>query len=351
MTPRIACGDSPPHLLLALSKDEGTTCSLVAAAEHPLAQDTRDRPDQIAHRFQLRPRNAELVPEAVTVGPEDLADRGDVAPFPGGEHLSEALTRTEEIAEAFHQVRMGFAEACVDFFEVLLGADLSDAPEAEGFPAEIPELKALGMADPVGRLLESGTHGSGIQRHDPEVGGPGSERHMADRAVGRTVVRSHAGLCEEDHDLVEIPAGGADVVVLHGLGQIDEAHVAGHREAVHLGQRNQEIQRQGGGAGHSASGDVAEQDGIHASGEGARFLREHPGRPRRETGPGVGKGPGLRQAGEIKVDESVTGKVPAEEAEPSRVVGTVGHPEEAVRSDAEEFHPVVVPVLHPEAEA
>jgi hypothetical protein len=95
------------------------------------------------------------------------------------------------------------------------------------------------------------------------------------------------------------------------------------------------------------------QDGVEA-GVGAEALAaQDEVRAEGEARPGVGDagrlwGGGIAWA---EFDHAVAGEVAAEQAHAAAGVGLVGHPDEAVRADAEEFGAVVVAVFDPEAEA
>ena len=65
---------------------------------------------------------------------------------------------------------------------------------------------------------------------------------MMDRAVGRFVVGPHPLLREENHDLVEIAARGAYIIILDCLREIHGAHFLPEGNAVHFGQGDQKIQ-------------------------------------------------------------------------------------------------------------
>ena len=245
---------------------------------------------------------------------------------------------------------MGRSEAGDDRVMLLLRFDITQRLEPKGTGAQVDHLTALGVADLIGRLLESRAHRSGIEAHDPEIRSTRTERDMTDRTVGGIVMRPHSLTGKEDHDLVEIPAGGADVVVLHSLCEIDDFHVGLKRDPVHLGQRDQQVEGERGGAGHAATGDIAIENGVEASGDGEPFTLQEPCHAEREARPGLLVRSRFGNYIERDIDQSVRDEITAKEAEASRIVRLVGHPDEAVCADPEKLGAVVVPMLHPQTE-
>ena len=127
------------------------------------------------------------------------------------------------------------------------------------------KLLALGAADAVRRLLRARSDGPRVQADYAEVHRPVTERDIPYGARARDVMGAHAGLGEVDHDLVELPAGGSDVVVFHCLGKIDDAHpVPAEAQGIDRKQGEDQVQGEGSGARHAAAGDVAQDDGIEA---------------------------------------------------------------------------------------
>ena len=164
-------------------------------------------------------------------------------------------------------------------------------------------------------------------------------------------MRAHAGAREQDHDLIELAAGRADVVVLHRLGPVDDLQRVLLPQAVDLEHGEDQVDRERRRARHAAAGDVAVEHRVETPGELHALAAEDVLGAEGEARPRIGHGLRLRHLAEAEVHDAVLRKVPAEHADAVGAVGPVGHPDEAVGADAEELGAVVVAVLHAEAEA
>jgi len=91
-----------------------------------------------------------------------------------------------------------------------------------GILQDFDEFFALCASDFVCGFFQSRAGGAGIEYDDSEVGGAGAEGDITYRALFRVVMGSHILFCEEYHNLVELAARGADVIVFDGLCHVDD---------------------------------------------------------------------------------------------------------------------------------
>ncbi len=138
---------------LALLEHQGTAGSPVTAAKHPLAENTRNRPHDIAHGFEFLTGDLIVVAQSKAVSAEDLSDHLDIPFTPGSEHPFEPPLRMLDVIQTLAEMRVTGTEFCEDRPEEILGADITQQSDAERFAAEIHHLGALGMADLVGRHM------------------------------------------------------------------------------------------------------------------------------------------------------------------------------------------------------
>ena len=169
---------------------------------------------------------------------------------------------------------------------------------------------------------------TGVEGDDAPVGGVCADGYVLDGLVSRVVVGAHAGLGVVDHDLVELAAGRAGVVVLHRLREVDDVELLRQLQAGDFEAREDEVDAERGGAGHAAARDVADDHGVVARGLGQAVLRHHVVRAEGELRPGkLGHLGRLRRgdvaAADLEADDAVVGEVDAEEVDRVRPVRLV----------------------------
>jgi len=221
---------------------QGAGRPLVAAAQHPLAQHARDGSGEIAHGFQFGTRDLVQVPQSEPVLAKDPTDRDHIAGLPRIQHALKALLSAEDVPQSVDVIWVGLAVLRLDGGELIRCPHVGQTGDAEFRTEEGSELVALRPSKPVGALLQTWTHRPGVETHDPEIERILAEGHVLDGAIRGVVVRPHARLGEQDHDLVELAAGRADVVVFHRLGEVDDAHRVLDVDVVGVQQRQDEVE-------------------------------------------------------------------------------------------------------------
>ena len=178
-------------------------------------------------------------PDAILA--KDRADGLDVAGIPRVQHPVEALLRVEDVFQT--SAEMGMRRAVSGDHAVVEGlvADVGETGEAEFLAGEGDEFFAFGAANLVRGFFQAGPHGAGIEADEAKIDGVLTERHVTDRAVCWIVVGAHAGAGEIDHELVEFPAGGADVIIFDGLRHVDDFHAVGEGDGIYVQEREHQV--------------------------------------------------------------------------------------------------------------
>ena len=199
---------------------------------------------------------------------EDRADGLDVARLPRVHHPVESLLGAIDVRQSRAEVGASRTELRYDLAIDRFVLDVGQAGDLEsGLLQDGDQLFALAPSHGVGRFFQAGAVGACVEHHDPEIRGAGAHRHVLDRAVGRIVVCAHAFPGEQDHRLVELAAGRADVVVLDRLSQIDDLNVLLDLDLVRIEQRENQIDAQRRRAAHAAARDVTVKNRVDPLGE------------------------------------------------------------------------------------
>ena len=161
-------------------------------------------------------------------------------------------------------------------------------------------------------------------------------------------MRPHALFGKENHDLVELATGRADIVIFDHLGQINDLHLIRLLDTISIQNRQDQIQSQRGTAAHSAAGNIAVQDRINTLCDGVSFAFEDMVNTIRKPRPCIIDLCGLwfGRIANPKLDNAVIRKITAEQPHFVSAIGFIRHPDKPVRPDAEQLGAVIVAMFN-----
>jgi hypothetical protein len=232
-----------------------------------------------------------LVAETVAVLAEDRADGLNVACLPRRHHPVKVLLRSVDVREPIHQVRMRRAEVARDLFVLPIVADVPEARNAVAALLEHGgEQVTLLLSDFVRRLVKPRSVCPRVERHDRKGAGGRTERDIRDLLRLRVKVGPHARLGEVNHDLVELAARAADVLILDLLRELNHLELVTqlrNPETVHFHHREEKVDRERCAARHAAARDVTEEDAVVALSTREICALQHVSCAKRESRPAV----------------------------------------------------------------
>src|SRR5579862_3953931 len=144
-------------------------------------------------------------------------------------------------------------------------ANIGQLSESEFRSGKRDELFAFRAADLVSGFFQAGPYGARIKADDTKINRLLPNRYVANRTRFWIIVRAHAVAGEVDHDLVEIAAGRADVIILDSLGHVDNLHTLRRFDFIDVKECQDQVQAERSGARHAAAGNVAAENSIEPS--------------------------------------------------------------------------------------
>jgi hypothetical protein len=110
MTPGIGSLHSGAYRSFAFAEHQGATGSPIPTTEHPLAENARNGPHDIAHGFEFLAGDLIVIPKAETIGSEDRPDLRNITLLPSVEHPLKPLLGMVDVVEPLAEMRMTLSE-------------------------------------------------------------------------------------------------------------------------------------------------------------------------------------------------------------------------------------------------